>query len=262
MYKIYKSSLTVIYLKSVVHSESDLAMRVTIWQQVNLVRANFEYMSQNIDMFITTTKTDAESTYGADSDEYKKIMITLYTCVNKMLITVVKSTEVHYRRALNFNPDGSMIKTDYNQFKIDTIDTYYKNILWSNPNAARYDMRLINEKDCSLPTPDMCIPQNMYSLQINKLIFQTFICQINNINAQIKTTEYDKSTVDYWIYDKITIIELKNSIVFSKCSVTVNKIFIINSATYTYIVMTTDQTDQSTQTTEVQKVLDRSLDFV
>lgn len=255
MYTIYKSSLTNIYLKSVVHSNCDLAMRVTIWEQVNLVRANFEYMSQNIVSFIKTTQTDAESSFGADSEEYKKIMITLYTCVNKMLLTVVKTTEIHYKRALNFKPDRSMIKMDFNKYKVDTIENYYDNIAYSGTNIDDFDMRIVDKGDCSYPSPQMCIPQNMYSLLVNRLVLQTFICQLNYIDVRRKTTKYDVKNVDSWIYEKITMVQFQNSIIFSKCTAIVNKMFIMNCATYTYVLLITDQ---STQTTDVQQIIDQS----
>ncbi|XP_050059018.1 uncharacterized protein LOC114121223 isoform X36 [Aphis gossypii] len=260
MYYIYKSSLTAIYLNSVVHSKCDLALRFMIWEHVNLVRAHFELMCKNIDMFIKSTQTEAESTFGTDSENYKKIMKALYICVNEMLITAVKSTEISYRRGLNFNTDRNMIKSDFNQYKPEHINKYYSKILGVNANVARFDSRIIDQKTCSLPTKEMCIPQKMFSSLSNRLIFQSFVCQFNYLIITIKTTEYDTTSVDYWVFEKITLIKLKNSIVFARCSATANKILIMNSAFYAYDLIITEN---NTPSTEIQQILDQiSLDVV
>jgi len=259
MYSIYKASLTNFYLKSVVHTYSDLAMRITIWEQVNLVRANFEYKSQNIALFIKKTQSKAESKYGVNSEEYKKIMEKLHHCVNKKLLTVVKCTEVHYTRALNFNPDECAMKKDYNPYKVDTVEKYNDNILKNNTNAVQYNMHNIKKEECSYPSSQMCIPQKMYPLELNKLVSQTFICHVNDIYTRVQTTQYEKNSVDSWIYEEITLVQFRYSIRSFIYSVTTSKIFIMNSATYTYVLL---NTDQSTQPTDIQEIIEQTTNDV
>ncbi|XP_015366133.1 PREDICTED: uncharacterized protein LOC107163297 isoform X2 [Diuraphis noxia] len=259
MYTIYKASLTNIYLKSVVHSNSSLAVRVMMWEQVNIVRAHFELKAQNIVLFIKKTQSDAKSSYDVNSNEYKKIMEQLYSCVNKRLLTNVKSTEVHYTRALNFNPDKCAMEKDFNPYKVDTIEKYNENILKNNTNAAKYDIRTIKKEEFSYPTSQVCIPQKMYALELNKLVSQTFICQVNDIYARMKTTKYDNKSVDSWIYEKISLVQFQNSIRFSKCSAIANKIFTINSATYTFTLL---KTDQNIPSTNIEKIIDQTTNDV
>lgn len=247
MYLIYKSSLTAIYLKSVDYTYQQMALKIMIWEQLNLVRANFEFMCHRIVTFIQDVETNAVANFNTESKEYKQIMSALQITVNKMLKTAVLSTSVHYKRALNFNTDGSMIQHNYNTYTVDELDTYYRKILWKISNVGFFDMRIVNQQSSPIPSLDMSIPDNMYALTINKLVFQAFICQSNYISEKIQKTSFENTDTNVWIYNQITLEELKYSILFAKCSVIGNKIYSINAATLSYMMLTENMSTQTSQ---------------
>ncbi|XP_025412227.1 uncharacterized protein LOC112684778 [Sipha flava] len=164
MYEIYKKSLTMIYINSMGYSSQDISMRILIWEQVNIVRANFDYMSKNIALTIEDSQTKAESTFNKDTNDYTEAMTTLYRSVNKMLLTAVKSTEVHYQRAIMFSMDGSMLTNNFNSYGEESIEKYYNDVLWCNPNVADYDIRVVEKEKSGQPSADIVLPKDFLSI--------------------------------------------------------------------------------------------------
>jgi len=219
------------------------------WEQVNLVRANYEFMCEKIVAFILCIQNNAKTKFGENSDDYNKIMQSmLYVSVERMLLAAIQTTEVSYRQALKFNMDGSMLITPSSddQYNMTQINKFYEELIWRNGKLGAYDLRIVVQNNTSYPTSELCIPQNMYSLIVNRLFFQAIIIQVNDVFIQIQITLSDDCDKTAWITRLIQVIELENAITFAKCSATVNKISSLNMATYAYIVLTTSQNSNPT----------------
>lgn len=262
MYSLFKASLTVIYLNSACSTSKQMTeMRLMEWEQVNLVRANYELMCEKIVKHIICIQNNAKTKFSENSDDYNKIMQSeLYVSVQRMLLTVVKSTEICYRRALKFNVDGSMLvtsssSTSNNINNMCQINDYYNDVLWRNSKASQYDLRVNDKNNISYPTKQLCIPHDMYSLTINKCFLQSIVVNLNDIILQIQKTPSDHSDATSCIKRLIVIKELENSFTNAKCSATANKIFSLNIATYAYSTLITCD---NSRPTDIKPLIDQN----
>ncbi|VVC24951.1 Hypothetical protein CINCED_3A008148 [Cinara cedri] len=234
MYSIYKISSTVLYLNSVGHTPRELSLRILCWEQLNLVRANYEVMCTLILKFIEITQTNIEQKFGKDTEDSKKAMTELFCSVSRMLLVAVKTTEVVYKQTWYYKPDGSMITTSYSSENgIDVIRQFYVQFTWENPNLMSFDVRVINKDSTSLPSSTIILPQDLYQLTVNKLMIQAFFCEINFIIVKIQTSlNNDNNDSTSWIYYSITLKEMEFAMIFAKYTAISNKIMIINTSTY------------------------------
>lgn len=243
--------MAVTYLNSVCHTEQDRALRMLIWVHMNVVRANVESMSHCLILHIQYIQKCAESKFTKESNEYNDAMKTLFIRVNKKLLTIVASTQISYQRAMEFNPDGSMLNKNYGTYNISDIDVLYNSLIWQANGVSNYDMRLMDKKSSPYPTQDSLIPQNLYCLKANTLIFKSIICYLNFLCIKFYSSVNEKTDSTTWTYNTMSIKELELSIVFLKYSVEGNKLLSITAATYSHISTNPNVGSQSVDTTKI-----------
>lgn len=224
--------MAVIFLKSTCRSEQDRALRMTVFIPLNVVRANADAMSHRLILYINDMRKSIESKFSKESNDYKNAIETLFSWVNRKLLTIVASTKILYFRGLDFKSDGSMLNKNYGICGMTEIITFYDDFIWKHSELSRLDIRLINRHEKNDLSENLILQEDFYALKANTLFLQSIISYLNVVSKKLCTLINEKPDSTDWIHIQMLIKDLEMTIECTKCSALGNKILILTTFTY------------------------------